>query len=189
VNRPSCDVNENSQFTRVVGYYESWSSARACNRFYPEQIPRGVYTHINFAFASIDPTTFKIVPAAREDTDMYKRVAYLKEKDPNLKVLIAIGGWAFNDPGPTATTFSDIARSTGAQRQFIDSVIQFLQTYNFDGIDLDWEYPAADDRSGRTEDFVNFPRFMQTLKRALKNYEVSLTLPASFCEYSYRARG
>lgn len=182
MSRPSCSVEKSSRFNRVVGYYESWATGRACNRFYPEQIPSGVYSHINFAFASIDPVTFELVPAAQADIDLYKRVANLKGNDKNLKVLIAVGGWTFNDPGPTATTFSDIARDEAAQRKFIDSVIKFIQTYNFDGIDLDWEYPAADDRSGREEDFVNFPKFIEKLKQSLKNYELSITLPASFCK-------
>jgi GH18 family chitinase len=43
----------------VVGYYEGWSPNRPCNKFYPEQLPVGVYTHLNFAFASIDPVTFE----------------------------------------------------------------------------------------------------------------------------------
>ncbi|RYP21255.1 hypothetical protein DL767_009307 [Monosporascus sp. MG133] len=180
VDRPSCAVKKSSRFKRVVGYYESWSTDRACNRFYPEQIPRGIYSHINFAFASINPRTFELVPAAEKDIDLYKRVASLKNKDANLKVLIAVGGWTFNDPGPTATTFFDIARDEAAQKKFIGSVLKFLQTYNFDGIDLDWEYPEADDRSGRREDFANFPKFMKNLKQALKNYEVSITLPASY---------
>lgn len=116
-------------------------------------------------------------------------MANLKGKDANLNVLIAIGGWSFNDPGPTATTFSDIARDESAQRKFIDSTIKFLQTYDFDGIDLDWEYPAADDRSGRVEDFANFPKFMKNLKQGLKSYEVSVTLPASYCKSRHhRAR-
>ncbi|TPX10951.1 uncharacterized protein E0L32_008157 [Thyridium curvatum] len=179
VKRPTCAVDKSSRFKRVVGYYESWSSARPCNRFYPEQIPSGVYSHINFAFASINPSTFELIPADQSDVDMYRRVAYLKRNDPNLKVMIAVGGWTFNDPGPTATTFSDIARSEDAQRKFIGSVLSFLQTYNYDGIDLDWEYPGAEDRSGRGEDFANFPKFMANLKQALKDYEVSITLPAS----------
>ncbi|KAK1480203.1 glycosyl hydrolase family 18, partial [Colletotrichum tamarilloi] len=180
VSRPSCTVDKSSKFKRVVGYYETWSASRSCNRFFPEQIPRGVYSHINIAFASINPTTFEIVPAKKEDLEMYKRVSALKAKDPNLKVLIAVGGWTFNDPGPTATTFSDIARSASAQKKFFDSTIKMLETYDLDGIDLDWEYPEANDRSGRPEDFANFPKFMKSLKAALKKYEVSITLPASY---------
>lgn len=151
----------------------------------PEEIPIGVYTHLNFAFATVDPDTFEVRPASSADTLLYRRLTSLKERDPDLKVLIAIGGWTFNDPGPTATTFSDIARSDSAQKAFIKSLVSMMSTYDFDGIDLDWEYPAADDRSGRKEDFENFPKFIANLKKALKSTgrdEVSLTLPASMCK-------
>jgi GH18 family chitinase len=133
-------------------------------------------------FASINPATFELVPASKTDVDLSKRVANLKKKDRRLKVLIAVGGWSFNDPGQTEQTFSNIARDENAQRQFIGSVLKFLQTYNSDGIDLDWEYPGTPDRKGRGEDFANFPKFMKRLKEALHGYEVSITLPASFCK-------
>jgi len=57
--RPSCAVKENSRFGRVVGYYEGASLGRICNKFYPEQIPAGVYTHMNFAYVGIHPETFE----------------------------------------------------------------------------------------------------------------------------------
>jgi GH18 family chitinase len=183
VKRPSCGTAIKKSFSRVVGYYESWSESRSCNQFYPEDIPIGVYTHLNFAFASIDPKTFELVPASNWDIDLYKRLAALKDRDKELKVLIAVGGWTFNDPGPTATVFSDIAKDSNAQRQFIKSVLSFLQTYNFDGIDLDWEYPKAEDRSGRKEDYTNFPKLIEKIKKSLRNYEVSITLPASYCKF------
>lgn len=153
----------------------------------PEQIPTGVYTHLNFAFATIDPETFEVRPASSGDKLLYNRVTSLKERDPDLKVLIAIGGWTFNDPGPTATTFSDIARSEKAQKAFIKSLVSFMSTYDFDGVDLDWEYPEAEDRSGREEDYKNFPKLIENVKKALKTTgrdEVSLTLPASMCKCS-----
>ncbi|EGX89977.1 class V chitinase, putative [Cordyceps militaris CM01] len=179
VNRPKCDSHT---LQRVVGYYEGWAARRPCNAFLPEQIPVGVYTHLNFAFATIDPSTYEVRPASSADTKLYRRLTSLKDRDPDLKVLIAIGGWTFNDPGPTATTFSDIARSETAQKAFIKSLVSMMSTYDFDGVDLDWEYPQAKDRSGREEDFANFPKFIANLKAALKSSgrdEVSLTLPAS----------
>ncbi|KAJ4374392.1 hypothetical protein N0V83_003133, partial [Neocucurbitaria cava] len=124
--------------TRVVGYYEGWAKNRPCNVFTPEQIPIGIYTHINFAFGIIDPKTFKIAPSSPDDANLYKRLMLLKQKDPGLKVYIAVGGWAFNDPGPTATTFSDLAASVPRQKIFMESVISFMSTYGFDGLDLDW---------------------------------------------------
>jgi GH18 family chitinase len=182
---PSCTDHK---LQRVVGYYEGWAARRPCNAFMPEQIPAGIYTHLNFAFATIDPVTFEVRPASAADTKLYKRLTTLKQIDPDLKVLIAIGGWTFNDPGPTATTFSDIARSETAQKAFIKSLVSMISTYDFDGVDLDWEYPVAKDRSGRDEDFENFPKFLANLKKGLKGTggrdEVTLTLPASMCEYS-----
>ncbi|KAJ3466401.1 hypothetical protein MRS44_007059 [Fusarium solani] len=182
VNRPSC--SSKGPMRRVVGYIEGWASTRSCDKFTPSDIPDGVYTHINFAFASIDPKTFQIVPASSNDPALYRELTRKKKIDPKLKVFIAIGGWAFNDPGPTVTTFSDIARSDANQRSFIKSLISFMATYGFDGVDIDWEYPAADDRQGREEDFENLPKFLSNIKSALKqNGErngLSIAIPASY---------
>ncbi|KAK2742693.1 hypothetical protein FQN57_005148 [Myotisia sp. PD_48] len=182
VKRPSC--SDKKHLSRVVGYYEGWSVLRRCNDIWPEMIPLGVYTEINFAFATIDPVTFEIKPASPDDVKLYERLVALKDEDPDLRINIAVGGWAFNDPGPTQTTFSDLVRSESNQRKFFKSLVSFLTTYGFDGIDVDWEYPVADDRSGREEDFENFPKFMNNLKRALQSTggrdTLTLTLPASF---------
>jgi chitinase len=170
--------------SRVVGYYEGWSTRRPCHDFWPEQIPLGVYSHINFAFATIDPKTFKVGPSDDRDVELYRRLTSLKTYDKDLKVMIAIGGWMFNDPGPTATVFSELAASEEKQDKFIASLISFMSTHDFDGIDLDWEYPEADDRNGKPEDFKNFPKFMARLKTELKKTpgrsELSITLPASY---------
>ena len=184
VRRPSCSVSSSKPLKRVVGYYEGWAPARSCDRFKPSQIPDGVYTHINFAFATINPKTFEIAPAAKADPALYDELAEKKHIDPNLKVFIAIGGWAFNDPGPTVTTFSDIARSQANQRKFISSVISFMNRYGFDGVDIDWEYPEAPDRQGRGEDFKNLPNFLANLKGAMRqsgsNNGLSIAIPASY---------
>jgi GH18 family chitinase len=58
------------------------------------------------------------------------------------------------------------------------------QTYDFDGIDIDWEYPAASDRDGTAADKQNFVTFMQELKSACgATYGVTATLPSSYCEF------
>lgn len=103
--------------------------------------------------------------------------------DPNLRTYIAVGGWTFNDPGPTRTTFSDIASSTANIDKFAKSVIKFLQKYDFDGVDIDWEYPVAEDRGGRGEDFENIVSFAKRMKSALKTTSrdgFTITIPASY---------
>lgn len=147
-------------------------------------IPTGVYTHLNYAFAIIDPETYSVMATNDDETDLMKRLVALKRSDPSLKVNIAIGGWSFNDPGATTTVFSDLAASTDKQNKFFASLNSLLSTYGFDGVDIDWEYPVADDRGGRTEDLRNFPTFMANLKSALRQggstRELSVTLPTSY---------
>ncbi|KZW01443.1 hypothetical protein EXIGLDRAFT_789286 [Exidia glandulosa HHB12029] len=41
--------------TRIVGYYEGWAATRPCDAWFPLNIPANGYTHLNFAFAVIDP--------------------------------------------------------------------------------------------------------------------------------------
>lgn len=136
VPRPSCSTD--GPLSRAVGYYEGWAASRPCKQIFPEDIPIGVYTHLNFAFAAIDPETFAVVPASTLDTTLYSQVTGIKRLQPGLKVFISIGGWTFNDPGPTATTFSDLAASPSNQAQFFASLISFMSTYDFDGVDIDW---------------------------------------------------
>ncbi|RBA22505.1 hypothetical protein FPRO05_00852 [Fusarium proliferatum] len=180
VKKPSC--SKTGDVSRVIGYFEGWAKARPCEAFSPEQIPIGLYTHINFAFATIDPKTFEIKPDKESDIRMYKRLTELKRWDPELKVYIAVGGWTFNDPGPTASTFSDLAASLPRQRAFMKSLVSFMSTYGFDGLDLDWEYPVDTDRGGRAVDFANFPKFMERLKSMMDSEDkgLSITLPASY---------
>ncbi|KFA70057.1 hypothetical protein S40285_09374 [Stachybotrys chlorohalonatus IBT 40285] len=185
VRRPSCSITS-TPVRRVIGYYEAWSkSERSCYGMLPEEIPFGYYTHINFAFATIDPETFELIPGDDRTEDYMRRIHSLKLIQPDLQVWIAVGGWTFNNPGPTATTFSNIAASPEAQDAFISSLVKVMNTYGFDRLDLDWEYPVAPDRSGRGEDFENFVTFMERLRKRFNDWGmsrkgISLTLPSSY---------
>ncbi|KAL5355927.1 glycoside hydrolase superfamily [Aspergillus floccosus] len=182
VRRPVC--GKSHPLSRVVGYYEGWSPDRSRKPFYPLQIPPNINTHLNYAFATINPKTFEVGAANRDEASRMERLVGLKTSQPSLRVNIAIGGWTFNNPGPTASTFSDLVRSEENQKKFFRSLVSFMSTYGFDGVDIDWEYPAADDRHGRPEDFDNFPKFMTNLKKVLLSTggrdELSLTLPKSY---------
>ena len=45
-----------------------------------------------------------------------------------------------------------MASQASSRKIFIDSCVQFLQRFGFEGLDLDWEYPAH--RGGKPEDQV-----------------------------------
>jgi chitinase len=105
----------------------------------PEDIPASSYTHLYFSFASVDPSSFAVAPMDADQVGLYSRTTALKTAHPGLEVWISIGGWSMNDPDePTATTFSQLAASTSAQEAFFSSLLSFLSTYGFDGVDIDW---------------------------------------------------
>jgi chitinase len=122
-----------------------------------------------------------------EQVPLFSRLTRLKRSHPALRVWISIGGWSMNNPDqPTHTAFSALAASQGAQEKFITSLLSFMQTYGFDGVDFDWMYPAVQDRGGAAADSKNFAIFLKRLRQTFDasghTYGLSVALPS---QYSY----
>ena len=182
VNRPSCGGGS-SVGKRTIGYYESWanSDSRKCQKVSPEDLNLDGFTHMNFAFSFFDPSSFEITPMDANGASLYSRFTALKSKKPSLQAWISVGGWSFTDPGPTQTAFSDMASTSDNRKKFISGLIKFMDTYGFDGVDLDWEYPGADDRGGKSQDTANYVSLAAELKAAFgSKYGISMTLPTSY---------
>lgn len=71
----------------------------------------------------------------------YKAITSMREKNPHLKVLISLGG--STDDG--SRRFSHMVSNAEKRRNFIRSVIYFVTKYNFDGLEVHWEYPGAEE--------------------------------------------
>jgi len=174
---------------KIIGYYESWRGSGApCGTMAPEAIPVEALDQLNLAFVYIDPATFKIIdmdgPVA---ANLYQRVANTKKRNPNLKVWISVGGWTFNDAGPYQSVFGNIAKDVHSSEVFAQNIIDFMNQFGFDGADLDWEYPGADDRGGHSEDVQNYPRMLSIIQKRFKSgnssgkkYGLSITAPTSY---------
>ncbi|QRW11038.1 chitinase [Ceratobasidium sp. AG-Ba] len=180
-SKPSSEGKTASQ--RIIGYYESWAGTRPCDQWDPTMISANQITHLNFAFALIDDSNH-IVPATSGDTAQYRQAMSLKESNPDLKIFISVGGWAFNDPGPSQKRFSIMASSSANRATFISSTLQFMRTYGFDGIDIDWEYPVDDLRGGVPADKANLVSLVQEFRAAISSsgtaYGLTITTPSSY---------
>ncbi|KAJ5224936.1 hypothetical protein N7468_006161 [Penicillium chermesinum] len=181
VDEPSCDSHTDiMKLDRRVAYYELFNmDNRKCDKYIPEHIPAGGLTHLNLAFAVISDK-FEI---SEDDSDLVTRAAHLKDRFEGLRVNIAIGGWDFND-GATATIWSDLVADYQNTQTFMDSLVAYLKKYGLDGVDLDWEYPVAEDRGGAKEDYGNYVTFVARLRERFDQenpgWEISITLPASY---------
>ncbi|KAJ7198004.1 hypothetical protein GGX14DRAFT_374612, partial [Mycena pura] len=135
---------------------------------------------VNFAFAYIS-SGFEIIEMTPGDSALWSQTTALKSKNPSLKVFLSIGGWTFND-APTSGIFSALAASTSNTQTFIGSVLTVMNAYGFDGIDIDWEYPVAEDRGGSPDDMANYPVFLKAIKTAFGpfSYDLSFTAPSSY---------
>ena len=68
----------------------------------------------------------------------YAKVVGLKKKNPELKVLLAVGGWKVG-----SAPFTAMVSGPASRAEFVKTSVKFLRNRGFDGLDLDWEYPAA----------------------------------------------
>lgn len=57
-----------------------------------------------------------------------------------------------------------------------------MKKYNFDGFDVDWEYPTKGDMGGRPEDLVNYSALIKELSQALKPQGLLLTAAVAATE-------
>ncbi|OJK00810.1 glycoside hydrolase family 18 protein [Aspergillus aculeatus ATCC 16872] len=83
-----------------------------------------------------------------------------------IETWISVGGWAFTDAGSTQTAWSNMVSSAANRAAFISSLEQFMITYGFDGVDLDWENPGASDRGGSSEDGANSVLLVKQMRSA-----------------------
>nr|KAG5697192.1 hypothetical protein BaRGS_002201 [Batillaria attramentaria] len=138
-----------------VCYYTNWSQFRpAPSRFLAEDINPFLCTHIVFAFANVQGNS--IVPIEFNDEEMYGRLVALREANPSLRILLALGGWLAG-----GTQFSQLVSSEENMIEFANNAIGFLRTFNMDGLDIDWEYPADTERGSIPADRIRFTRLLQ----------------------------
>ena len=103
---------------------------------------------------------------------MYKQMVALKQQNPDLKVMLAVGGWNHG-----AAPFTQMVATEQSRAEFVENSYNFLKQHGFDGLDLgkyyiliiviayglflDWEYPA--DRGSPPEDRHRFTQLAEVI--------------------------
>lgn len=160
---------------KVVCYLGSWANYRPGDgAFKIEDIDARLCTHIMYAFVGIGTDGSVRILDAWLDLELgaMKRFTDLRKINPNLKALVAIGGW-----NEGSEKFSAVVGNPSTRATFIKNVVEFVTVHEFDGFDLDWEYPAQ--RGGKPEDKQNFGILVQEMRAAFNQHSPPLLLTAA----------
>jgi len=150
---------------RVLAYY--LGPAAPLDNFDVNQM-----THIIFCFGQLEGNRYKI---SKDDSATIQKMVSLKKKNPQLKVIISLGG------GRGCKTCSDAFATESGREEFAKSINEFHRYFGTDGLDLDWEFPNIEHFPGQKyspADKKNFTKLVHTIRKFNPDYELSFAAGA-----------
>lgn len=117
---------------------------------------------VNYSFGKIDNGKVTINHLSNLDK-------IFSVKTDSLKVVLSVGGWG-------AGGFSEGVQNEDSRKVLIRSIIDIINNYHFDGVDIDWEYPTSSVAgiASSPNDKENFTYFLGELRDALNNINPNL---------------
>lgn len=168
---------QNKSCKEIIGYYPSWQMYKRSGAVVPEVIDYSRYTILNYSFFAPDSNGFLKGTDPWADTLLLRgRIDWGKPQPAyfantslidfshlwGVKVMVSIGGWTLSD------NFPGIAADPKKTKRFVDECVRIIKEYQFDGIDIDWEYPCYKEHSGRPDvDKENFTKFMFAIREGI----------------------
>jgi chitinase len=116
----------------------------------PGHINFSLYTHLCHAFITADADG-----RVRTNRNVPSRDLTAQAHQAGVKVLISLGGWGWDEQ------FAAMMKNQQAEDRYVGAVIEMVDAFDYDGIDLDWEYPDTAD------EVVGFERLSRRFRRQL----------------------
>jgi GH18 family chitinase len=129
---------------KVIGYLPTWAGSVSDIQFKK-------LTHVNYAF--LIPTSTGGYQGIENPSKLQSLVSSAHAN--GVKVLISVGGGGGGDG------FHSIVANAGYRTNFVNSMLGFVNQYNLDGVDIDWEYPSDGTEAN------NFVTMMQQLSNTM----------------------
>jgi chitinase len=145
---------------RIEADYGYWSKYQT-PAYSHAQIPYHMLTHINHAGPSFDASGNLSIPDGFIEPELNEQ-AHAK----GVRVLLLLGG-DFNG-----------LETSGAVQTLVDNIKAFEKEHHYDGVDIDWEYPAT------TADREFFVELMDVLRKSNPDYTLSIDV-APWGGYGY----
>lgn len=146
----------------VIAYYAGDGNAI-------DQYPVEKLTHLIYSFCHLKGNRLNVDNS--KDSATIKHLAELKKRNPELKIMLSLGGW-----GGCETCSAAFSTKAG-RKEFAASVREVNDYFQTDGIDLDWEYPVIEGYPGhlyQQADKENFTGLVKALRKSLgNNHEIS----------------
>lgn len=125
--------------------------AYATDGIFADIIPYDRLTHLNYAFL-----TPKADGTFNPINNAWKLKQIVKDgHEHKVRVCISVGGWGWD------AQFEEMAASPGTRGAFVRNLKAFVDEYQLDGVDVDWEYPDP----GRSSQ--NFLALIEELRLAM----------------------
>lgn len=133
-------------------------------------------THLNYAFVTANAQgkiehldrSIDLGPDEGGSYDSIKKFNQLRNRNPNLKTLISVGGGSEG-----SEKFSPMVSNAETRRAFVENIVKFIRKYGFNGLDLDWEYPNQ--RGGVEADKQNYVLLLKELRDRFDRENLLLT--------------
>lgn len=143
---------------KVVGYYSGDLFNEPVTSLQTDKL-----THVVYAFL-IPQADGTLIPL--EKPDQLKELTRQAHRD-GAQVFIALGGWSYLGE-PLVSVFETLAASDDTRANLVQNVVAFIDEYQLDGLELDWEHPNQ-------ESIANYDQLVVELKAALDKDGKALT--------------